>query len=82
MRTSDDYSTTETLNLCDLACPLPILKTKKAIREIPAGRLLTVLATDPGSVQDFENFCILTGHQLESHTVCDGVYKFQIRVKK
>jgi len=63
-----------------LNCPLPILKTKKALKEIPVGETLEVLSTDPGSVADFDAFCRTTGNQLvESSTQDDGVYRFLIR---
>ena len=47
----------KTLDTKGLNCPLPILKAKKAILEVPAGGTLEVLATDPGSVADFQAFC-------------------------
>jgi len=46
----------KTLDTKGLNCPLPILKTKKALGEVPKGGTLEVLATDPGSVADFEAF--------------------------
>ncbi|MDT7836388.1 sulfurtransferase TusA family protein [Aquabacterium sp. OR-4] len=47
-----------------LNCPLPILKAKKALAELQSGDLLKVLATDPGSVRDFQAFCRQTGNEL------------------
>jgi tRNA 2-thiouridine synthesizing protein A len=47
-----------------LNCPLPVLKTKKAIGQVPSGGILQVLSTDPGSVADFEAFCRQTGNEL------------------
>ena len=64
-----------------LACPLPVLKAKKAIRSLPAGGVLTVLATDPGAGADFRAFCEHTGHVLVSHGEVDGVSTFRIRRK-
>ncbi len=62
-----------------LNCPLPVLKTKKAMGQVPSGGILQVLATDPGSVADFEAFCFQTGNELlESKTEGD-VYIFLIR---
>jgi tRNA 2-thiouridine synthesizing protein A len=49
-----------------LNCPLPILKTKKALAEMTSGQLLRVLATDPGSVRDFQAFSKQTGNELIS----------------
>ncbi len=47
-----------------LNCPLPILKAKKALADMDAGQLLKVLATDPGSLRDFQAFARQTGHEL------------------
>ena len=65
-----------------LACPLPILRAKKALSEISTGQVLRVIATDPGSVQDFEAFARQTGNELlQSETVEDGVFEFFLRRK-
>ncbi|CAN5318036.1 sulfurtransferase TusA family protein [soil metagenome] len=50
-----------------LSCPLPILKTKKALSEMTTGQVLRVVATDPGSVRDFKAFAKQTGNELLSH---------------
>lgn len=60
-------------------CPIPILKAKKAIVEVPVGGTLEVLATDPGAVADFQAFARQTGHQLVEHSESGGVYRFLIR---
>src|SRR5581483_1287126 len=60
-------------------CPLPILKTKKALQGIQTGGLLEVLATDPGSVADFKVFCRQTGNELVESTQEGNVYKFVIK---
>lgn len=65
-----------------LNCPLPILKAKKALTGIAAGQVLEILATDPGSVKDFESFCRQTGHELVSSTREGNVFKFLIRRTK
>ena len=62
-----------------LACPLPVLKAKKAIRKLAPGDLLKVLSTDPGSVADFEAFCRQTGNELVEHSEEDGVYRFLLK---
>jgi len=61
-----------------LNCPLPILKAKKALKELAAGQVLQVLSTDPGSVADFEAFSRTTGNKLLSHQEEGGVYEFMI----
>ena len=62
-----------------LNCPLPILKAKKALKDVPAGGTLEVLATDPGSVADFQAFCRTTGNELLESTQASGVYRFLIK---
>jgi tRNA 2-thiouridine synthesizing protein A len=68
-----------TLDAKGLNCPLPILKARKALKEVPDGGTLEILATDPGSVADFEAFCRQTGNQLVEHAVDGGVYRFLIK---
>ena len=65
-----------TLDTKGLNCPLPILKAKKALKDIPAGETLQVLATDPGSVKDFEAFCRATGNELVESREDGGVFVF------
>ncbi len=67
------------LDVKGLNCPLPILRAKKAIKELAAGGLLEVIATDPGSVKDFDAFCRQTGNELVSQTEAGGVYTFEIK---
>jgi tRNA 2-thiouridine synthesizing protein A len=69
----------KTLDTKGLNCPLPILKTKKALGEVPKGGLLEVFATDPGATQDFEAFCRATGNMLVEQDAKDGVFRFVIR---
>jgi tRNA 2-thiouridine synthesizing protein A len=57
-------------------CPIPILKAKKAIVEVPVGGTLEILATDPGAVSDFQAFSRQTGHTLVEHSENGGVYTF------
>lgn len=67
------------LDVTGLTCPLPILKTRKALSTLPAGALLEVLATDPGSIEDFAVFCRATGHLLIEQTTSGPVHRFLIR---
>jgi tRNA 2-thiouridine synthesizing protein A len=62
-----------------LNCPLPILKAKKALKEVPAGGTLEILATDPGAVADFQAFARSTGNELLEHSQEGGVYRFLLR---
>lgn len=70
--------TTQTLDARGLNCPLPILRTKKAISALASGEVLEVIATDPGSVKDLESFCSQTGHQMLSSSEADGEFFFHI----
>jgi tRNA 2-thiouridine synthesizing protein A len=69
----------QTLDAKGLNCPLPILKARKALKDVPTGGTLEILATDPGSVADFEAFCRQTGNELVEHSVDDDVYRFLIK---
>lgn len=62
-----------------LNCPLPILKAKKALKDVPAGGTLEILATDPGAVADFQAFARSTGNELLEHSESGGVYRFLLR---
>jgi tRNA 2-thiouridine synthesizing protein A len=70
---------TKTLDTKGLNCPLPILKAKKAISDLPKDAILEVLATDPGAVPDFEAFCRSTKNTLLEHSENAGVYRFLIK---
>jgi len=65
-----------------LTCPLPILRAKKALAEMSAGQVLRVLATDPGSVKDFQAFARQTGNDLlqQAETV-DKAFEFYLKRK-
>ena len=68
----------DTLDAKGLNCPLPILKAKKALAALDSGKTLEILATDPGSVKDFEAFCRTTGNKMVEHNVDGGTYRFVI----
>ncbi|MGE0117872.1 MAG: sulfurtransferase TusA family protein [Dongiaceae bacterium] len=70
---------TTVLDAKGLKCPLPVLRARKAMKDVPPGELLQVLATDPGAVKDFAHFCETTGHQLVESTQDGDVYCFLIR---
>ena len=68
-----------TLDAKGLNCPLPILKARKALKDVPVGGTLEVLSTDAGSVADFQAFCRQTGNELIESSDDDSVYRFLIR---
>ncbi len=67
------------LDASGLNCPLPILRAKKAIAALDAGQTLRIIATDPGSVKDFEAFCKQTGNELKSSGEEEGKFVFLIQ---
>jgi TusA-related sulfurtransferase len=64
-----------------LSCPMPIVRTAQAMKSLPSGALVEVLATDPGSVKDFAAWSRATGNELLESTTDDAVYRFVIRRK-
>ena len=64
-----------------LNCPLPILRAKKALNDMQSGQVLKIVATDPGSVKDFETFARQTGHALLSQAEANGEFTFFMRKK-
>ena len=64
-----------------LNCPLPILRTKKSLNGMTTGQVLKIVATDPGSVRDFQAFSKQTGNQLLLSNESNGEYLFMMRKK-
>lgn len=62
-----------------LNCPLPILRLKKAVQGLDAGKVVRLLATDPGSVKDVEAFCRQTGNTLVAAQQAGAEYLFLVR---
>ena len=67
------------LDASGLNCPLPILRAKKALAELESGKVLRVIATDPGSVKDFEAFAKQTGNELLDSSEEGGQYFFLLK---
>ena len=63
------------------SCPMPIVRTAQAARALPAGSVLEVLATDPGSTRDFVAWTRSTGHELVEQTTEGPVHRFVIRTR-
>lgn len=64
-----------------LNCPLPILRAKKALNDMTTGQVLRIVATDPGSVKDFEAFARQTGNALVSQSAASTEYTFFLKKK-
>jgi TusA-related sulfurtransferase len=70
------------LNLKGLSCPMPIIKTAKAMKDLPPGQLVEVFATDPGSVPDFKAWARATGNPLVESSEEAGVFHFMLKKKE
>jgi tRNA 2-thiouridine synthesizing protein A len=62
-----------------LSCPMPIVKTAQAVKPLPPGAIVELIATDAGSVKDVAAWCRATGHQLLEQTSDGAIYRFVIR---
>jgi tRNA 2-thiouridine synthesizing protein A len=79
--TDDTMTFDKEVDARGLNCPLPILRAKKALNDMQSGQVLKVLATDPGSVKDFEAFCKQTGNELLSQAQTEREYSFFLQRK-
>lgn len=73
-------STHHLLDTSGLNCPLPVLKTKKKIKELAVGDILTIIATDPASRIDFDHYCHISGNILLSSQEENQVFTYKIEV--
>ena len=64
-----------------LNCPLPILKAKKSLTDMQSGQVLKIIATDPGSVKDFQAFSKQTGNELLSQAEANKEFTFFLKRK-
>lgn len=69
----------KTVDARGLTCPLPILRAKKALAEVPQGGALEILTSDKGSVADFEAFARTTGNELIASETNGDVFRFVMR---
>ncbi len=67
------------LDTCGLRCPLPLLKAKQALRDMATDQVLRVLATDAGSVRDFQAYAQLSGQTLLAFAERDAVYCYLLK---
>jgi len=68
-----------TIDAKGLACPMPIVKAKKGMDSLQSGEIMELLATDKGSVNDFQAWVRQTKHEMLEHKEIDGVYVFYVR---
>jgi tRNA 2-thiouridine synthesizing protein A len=72
----------QSLDCSGMACPMPIIKTKKAVDGLQIGQVLKMTATDPGSVSDIDAWTQKTGHELVGKEQSGGSYIFYIKRTK
>jgi tRNA 2-thiouridine synthesizing protein A len=72
---------TQKVDARGLSCPMPIVKTAQAMKPLPSGAVVELLATDPGSIKDVAAWCRATGNELIEQTSDGAVYRFVIRRK-
>jgi tRNA 2-thiouridine synthesizing protein A len=72
---------TQTIDARGLSCPMPIVKTAQAVKGIPSGAAIELIATDAGSIKDVAAWCKATGNELIEQTSDGAVYRFVIRRK-
>lgn len=69
---------TQLIDARGLSCPMPIVRTAQAMKALPSGSVVEVLATDAGSVKDFAAWCRSTGNQLRDTSSDGAIYRFVI----
>lgn len=69
------------LDASGLNCPEPVMMLHNAVRDLPAGGLLKMIATDPSTRRDVPKFCVFLGHELLDQAEESGVYLYWIRTK-
>jgi tRNA 2-thiouridine synthesizing protein A len=72
---------TQRIDARGLSCPMPIVKTAQAVKTVPPGAVIELLATDAGSIKDVAAWCRATGNELIEQTSDGAVYRFVIRRK-
>lgn len=77
----EDIKPTQTLDARGLSCPMPILKTKKAIEKMKSGEILEIFSTDPGTKNDMPSFAKRSGHEYLGHKDDQGFTRYYIKVK-
>ena len=77
----DDITPDETLDCRGLSCPMPLLKTKKAVGKMKSGQIIEVLSSDPGTKNDLPGFAKKGGHEFLGEKEDDGYIRFYMKVK-
>ena len=69
------------LDTCGLRCPEPVMLLHKCIREMAAGEIVKIIATDPSTQKDIPKFCHFLGHELMQQTQSPELYEYWVRKK-
>lgn len=77
----EDITPDETLDCRGLSCPMPLLRTKKAIGKLKSGQILEILGTDPGTKNDLPPFAKKGGHEYLGEKEDEGFTRFYLKVK-
>jgi tRNA 2-thiouridine synthesizing protein A len=81
MSLQSDAILDDILDASGLNCPEPVMLLHNKVRDLPAGGLLKVIATDPSTRRDIPKFCVFLGHELLEQSEEDGTYLYLIRKK-
>jgi len=76
---SEEIKINKTLDLKGLACPQPVIRVSKGIKEIAVGQILEAITTDPGSLSDFPAWARTSGNEILKTEQGDGLIKFLIK---
>ena len=77
--TTAEIHVDQVLDCTGLLCPIPVVKTSKAIKTIEVGQVLQMTATDPGAPPDMEAWVRQTGHEMVAQTSAEGIHEFWFR---
>ena len=81
MSRTTELSADALLDASGLNCPEPVMMLHNKVRDLPAGDVLKVIATDPSTQRDIPKFCVFLGHELVDQQANDGTYLYWIRKK-
>ncbi|MFC1829154.1 sulfurtransferase TusA family protein [Thermodesulfobacteriota bacterium] len=77
----ENITADETLDCRGLSCPMPLLKTKKAVKKMKSGQVIEILSTDPGTKNDLPGYAQKEGHEFLGEKDDDGFNRFYIKLK-
>jgi len=76
---SEDFSVAKVMDLKGLACPMPVVKVSKGIKEVEIGQVIEAITTDPGSLTDFPAWAKTSGNEILKTDQESDVIKFYIK---